>query len=89
MLDWLGGQFDPAHFDPREINVKLRGLKNLARPIPIFDILSFKRHKGKAWPFPATAGRTVRLTGGFMSRIDIARISAVARPAVLIHVRLE
>jgi hypothetical protein len=34
MLDWLGGQFDPAHFDPREINAKLRGLGNLARPSP-------------------------------------------------------
>jgi pRiA4b ORF-3-like protein len=34
MLDWLGGQFDPAHFDLQKINAELRGLGNLARPSP-------------------------------------------------------
>ena len=34
MLDWLGGQFDPGHFDLQKINAELRGLGNLARPSP-------------------------------------------------------
>ena len=34
MLDWLGGQFDPGHFDLKKINAKLRGLGYLARPSP-------------------------------------------------------
>ena len=34
MLDWLGGQFDPGHFDLQKINAQLRGLGNLARPSP-------------------------------------------------------
>jgi hypothetical protein len=34
MLDWLGGQFDPGHFDLQKINAKLRGFGNLARPSP-------------------------------------------------------
>src|SRR6516165_12219586 len=28
MLDWLGGQFDPSHFDTQKINAELRGLGN-------------------------------------------------------------
>ena len=32
MLDWLGGPFDPGHFDLQKINAELRGLGNLARP---------------------------------------------------------
>ena len=35
MIDWLGGQFDPGHFDLQNINAKLRGLGNLARPSPV------------------------------------------------------
>jgi hypothetical protein len=31
MLDWLGGEFDPGHFDLQKINAELRGLGNLAR----------------------------------------------------------
>ena len=34
MLDWLGGKFDPRHFDLQRINAELRGLGNLARPSP-------------------------------------------------------
>jgi hypothetical protein len=30
MLDWLGGPFDPGHFDLQKINAELRGLGNLA-----------------------------------------------------------
>jgi hypothetical protein len=30
LLDWLGGQFDPRHFDLQKINAELRGLGNLA-----------------------------------------------------------
>jgi len=28
MLDWLGGPFDPGHFDLQKINAQLRGLGN-------------------------------------------------------------
>jgi hypothetical protein len=35
MLDWLGGPFDPGHFDLQKINAELRGLGNLARPSPL------------------------------------------------------
>jgi hypothetical protein len=34
MLDWLGGPFDPVHFDLQKINAELRGLGNLARSSP-------------------------------------------------------
>ena len=30
MLDWLGGPFDPDHFDLQKINAELRRLGNLA-----------------------------------------------------------
>ena len=33
-LDWLGGPFDPGHFDLQKINAELRRLGNLARPSP-------------------------------------------------------
>ena len=31
MLDWLGGPFDPGHFDLQKINAELRGFGNLSR----------------------------------------------------------
>ena len=33
-LDWLGGPFDPGHFDLQKINAELRCLRNLLRPSP-------------------------------------------------------
>jgi len=40
MLDWLGGQFDPGHFDLQKINAELRGLRKSSTTIPVFDALT-------------------------------------------------
>jgi len=61
-LDWLGGPFDPGHFDLQKINAELRCLRNLLRPSPFSTpkVFSFveSSEPADAWPWTAQwAGR--------------------------------